>query len=88
MSNVILFRGKNHPNVVPFRGLHQAEQIAESILTKEIEEGIIDAQKRFEAKQKADEMLEGASPLCKLFGSPILEHGIMQQIEQFDWSKK
>ena len=75
-------------NVLPFRGQHQAEQIAESIITKEIEEGIIDAQKRFEAKQKADEMLEGASPLSQLFAAPILEHGFMQQIEQFDWRKK
>lgn len=74
-------------NVVPFRGQHQAEQIAESILTNEIEEGIIDAQKRFEAKQKADELLKGASPLDKLFGGPILEHGFMKQIEQFDWRK-
>jgi|GEM_PF-1440330 len=88
MSNVILFRGKNHPNVVPFRGLHQAEQIAESIITKEIEEGIIDAQKRFEAKQKAAVMVKDASPLSQLFAAPILEHGLMQQIEQFDWSKK
>ena len=58
--------------------LSLGEQIAESIITKEIEEGIIDAQKQFEAKQVSDEMLRNASELDRLFSGPLIEHQLEQ----------
>ena len=63
-------------NVIDFRGKHHTNRTAQSIINREIEENLADAQAAY-AKEQAAELLKGQDLMSQTLFGPILEHNFL-----------